>query len=325
MTGRDYVFRLIAATGLAMALGGAALAQETGNTVANAAVATPAPASTPAPEPVRLTLDQIDLAHHSVSGRLTTDTNPRFLALADPSAIPLLARARSGDLLDASVDAAGNPTRLVGVVRVMRPVAVWPRVLALAGVLGALLLAASLASGWRPQRFLIGVDNRYSNSQCQLALWFSAVAVAYGATVALRVVNLGGDFIGGVGLTANVAALSGFSALSFGGAKAITAGKVAAATARGLEVKTPSITPPSLVRDLVSNDHNVPDLGDFQMILISAVAAAIFLAQTFQYLGALEISPNVTLPDVDTTLLASFGIGQAAYLAKKGASNAGDG
>jgi hypothetical protein len=233
-------------------------------------------------------------------------------------------RAKAGDIVDVVVDQAERPAKILGPVRLLRPVPVWPRTLAMAGAAGALLLAASLATGWRPQRFLLGADNLYSDSQCQLALWFGSVAVVYAAASVLRVIYLGSEFIGGVGLTANVAALSGFSAVSFGGAKAITAGKLARI---GLAAKPPPDPPraASLVRDLVTNDAGVPDLGDFQMILISLVAAAIFLVQAFHFLGELEVARSVTLPDIDTTLLASFGIGQGAYLAKKGASNVGMG
>jgi hypothetical protein len=38
------------------------------------------------------------------------------------------------------------------------------------------------------------------------------------------------------------------------------------------------------------------------------------------YLRVLDLSATVTLPDVDGTLLAAFGLGQGAYLMKKAAS-----
>ena len=66
------------------------------------------------------------------------------------------------------------------------------------------------------------------------------------------------------------------------------------------------------------------DLGDTQMILITLIAIATYVVTCFHQLGNLEIAPQVTLPDIDTYLLASFGIGQGAYLAKKAASNLGN-
>ena len=42
-------------------------------------------------------------------------------------------------------------------------------------------------------------------------------------------------------------------------------------------------------------------------------------------MGELKLATQVTLPDVDTTLLASFGIGHGAYLIKKAALKPGEG
>ena len=61
------------------------------------------------------------------------------------------------------------------------------------------------------------------------------------------------------------------------------------------------------------------DLGDFQMILISSVATLIFAAASWEFLTMVDIVRATTLPDVDTALLGSFGIGQGAYLIKKAA------
>ena len=46
------------------------------------------------------------------------------------------------------------------------------------------------------------------------------------------------------------------------------------------------------------------------MILITVVAIAIYSLKSFFFLGHIELSPAVTLPDVDTTLLAGFGVSQ---------------
>jgi hypothetical protein len=42
-------------------------------------------------------------------------------------------------------------------------------------------------------------------------------------------------------------------------------------------------------------------------------------------MGQIEISAHVMMPDIDTYLLASFGLGQGAYLAKKAATEPGKG
>jgi hypothetical protein len=61
------------------------------------------------------------------------------------------------------------------------------------------------------------------------------------------------------------------------------------------------------------------------MILITIVAIVMYVYKSFNYLGSIELAPHVSLQDIDTYLLASFGIGQGAYLAKKAGSNLGDG
>jgi len=179
---------------------------------------------------------------------------------------------------------------------------------------------------WRsPLAFLIGADNRYSNSQTQLALWFATVATVYLATIALRFIYLGADYISGVGITENVLGLTGLSALSFGGAKVITTQKIQNATQPNQPAPKPAAARPNLLTDLVQNDRGQADLGDFEMILIALGSAGIFALSAFHFLGELKLAAQVTLPDIDTTLLASFGIGQGAYLVKKAALNLGEG
>ncbi|MGA9868680.1 MAG: hypothetical protein WBQ75_19820 [Acetobacteraceae bacterium] len=239
-----------------------------------------------------------------------------------PGLVTKLADARKGDVIVVHEDG----TTVTAVDSITRHVSGWYRFLALGIALLCLLGAAAIATQGRPQRFMIGVDNRYSNSQSQLVLWFGAVAIVYAATVALRIVVLGWDYIGGVDMPTNLIALTGLSAFSFGGAKVVTVAKVNAAATQYPTVRAkPSAPAPRLMADLVQNDNGQADLGDFQMILVTLVAVAIFLVTAFHFLGALELAtPTTILPDVDTGLLASFGIGQGAYLVKKAAGNLGD-
>jgi hypothetical protein len=53
------------------------------------------------------------------------------------------------------------------------------------------------------------------------------------------------------------------------------------------------------------------------MILITIIAIVMYVYKSFNYLGSIELAPHVSLQDIDTYLLASFGIGQGAYLAKR--------
>lgn len=237
----------------------------------------------------------------------------------------VLRHAQVGDLVTVDVDQGGNPTSFSRIERVARPVDAWTRFAAFGGSLIFLYLITEFAARWGSWKFLIGADNRYSNSQCQMVLWFGAVATMYLGTLVLRVAILGWDYLGGIGITANVAAVTGLSALSFGGAKAITMTKIEkAAEAHLPPVKVPAARP-CLRTDLFLNDNGRADFGDFQMILITVAAVAIFVGQAFHEAGLLIVNPHAMLPDVDSSLLAGFGIGHGAYLVKKAVLKAGDG
>jgi hypothetical protein len=49
-----------------------------------------------------------------------------------------------------------------------------------------------------------------------------------------------------------------------------------------------------------------------------------YLVLVLHFLGSLELRATITLPDVDSTVLAVFGLGQGAYLTKKAVGNVGD-
>lgn len=54
------------------------------------------------------------------------------------------------------------------------------------------------------------------------------------------------------------------------------------------------------------------------MFAWALLAAGVYLLQMLAFLQTLPLSASVSLPDVDSTLLSFFGIGQGAYLVKKG-------
>jgi hypothetical protein len=186
----------------------------------------------------------------------------------------------------------------------------------------ATFLIATLLTRGHPIRLIIGTDNRYSNSKFQMAVWFSILVATYLATIILRLHSLGWDFWGNVNIPAHLLALSGASALTYGAAKGITTSKVEAALAAGNPNPKPSGTPHFFL-DLVSNDLGNFDLGDFQMLVITMLAVGMYLVAIFHFLGTIEGLKTVSLPDVDTTILAAFGLGQGAYLTKKAAGNPG--
>jgi hypothetical protein len=237
---------------------------------------------------------------------------------ADKQALDL--GARPGDRIWLTVDDPLNPRHVVQITRLARPVPALQRTIALVAAFAVIAAFASLATAGRPWRFLVGNDNRMSNSQTQMALWFGVVAMVYGATLILRAWFLGWEFMGGIAMTANVLAMTGLSGLSFGAAKVVAVQQVAvAAPAPGAATAPPDPAPRPRIADLVLNDYGAADLGDFQMILISSLATLIFAAASWEFLTMVDIVRATTLPDVDTALLGGFGVGQGAYLIKKAA------
>jgi hypothetical protein len=209
-------------------------------------------------------------------------------------------------------------------------------------VLGACALAilglAAVVTGGAPLKFIIGMDCRYSNSKFQLALWFWVALSTYLAVVVFRVWYAGWDFFGAVDIPQHLLALSGMSAITYGGAKAITTAKVDAAAnpvnAPGAAVQRAvnanpknangrSTSQARFFQDLTQNDFGGFDFGDFQMLLVTLLAVGMYLILIFHFLGTVEFLKTAKLPDVDTTILASFGIGQGAYLTKKAAGDVG--
>ncbi len=211
-------------------------------------------------------------------------------------------------------------------------------------------------SGFHPTKLIISEDNRYSNSRFQMALWFFVLITTYIAALWLRIWVAGWAFIGGVNIPQNILLLSGMSAFTFAGAKAITGSKTAVPGAAGQ--KASSGEAPNFFRDLTHNDgivavpgqpavaaqsavpgqpavvatpavpaqYTVPpqfDFGDFQMLIVTLIAVATYIVLVFNFFGTVEYSKIVSLPDVDTTLLATFGLGQGAYLTKKAVGNVG--
>jgi hypothetical protein len=205
-----------------------------------------------------------------------------------------------------------------------REVSPWQRWLTFGGAALLLLLFARAALGGPISGLIIGLDGRTSNSKFQLVVWFGVVMVAYLSTVWLRFCYSGNLLVGAVSIPNNLLALSGLSALSFAGAKAITQGKqnALAAAGMGTAMKQSAADPahPARLADLAHDDAGNPDLGDFQMLLITLIAAITYLVQIFMFLGVFEMRGKITIPDADSTLLAAFGLGQGAYLAKKVAS-----
>jgi hypothetical protein len=224
-----------------------------------------------------------------------------------------VADLKEGDTVQVTATAGPRPeiqsiaTKSVAVSAMRRGTAL---ALALIAILG--LLSALHAS---PQRLVRGEDGRYSKSKFQVAVWFIALMTAYLATVGLRWWASGWAVVGGVGIPTDLLVISGISALTFVGAKSITTSKMAQSPAFAAAKR--KIAPPHFPDDLVNDDAGNPDLGDAQMVVITLIAVVTYLVAVFSWMAALNLAAQVQMPNIDSTLVAVFGLGQGAYLLKK--------
>ena len=181
---------------------------------------------------------------------------------------------------------------------------------------------AALLTKFHPLQLVVGQDGRYSNSKFQMAIWFSVVIITYIAAIYLRAAEASREFLRGIDIPQNLFLLSGMSALTFGGAKGITTSKVQSAIQAGVANPKPSAVAPSFW-NLVQDDKGLFDIGDFQMLVITFLAVGMYFVLVFNFLGSIEMRKIVDLPNLDTTILAAFGLGQGAYLTKKAAGTPG--
>lgn len=163
---------------------------------------------------------------------------------------------------------------------------------------------------------LIGLDNRYSNSKTQMVIWTFLVIFTYATLFFQRwfgglATSIPYSYL--INIPQNLGILMGISAGSFLGAKAITSSKVAS----GSITKTKADDSESSLVDLITNDSKAIDLGDAQMIAWTLVATVVYLFNFLRMWYYLDPSAEVSLPDIDSTLLALTGVSQAAYLGKK--------
>jgi hypothetical protein len=249
--------------------------------------------------------------------------NGKVMTLAVPDALrPELKTLRKSDHLELKVDSDGKSISSVALRS--RPVTVERLSTVLGITFGLCFLVTTLLTRGHPLKLIIGQDGRYSNSKFQMAVWFSVVIATYLAMVYLRVSQLGWEFLGCVNIPQNLLLLSGMSALTFGGAKAITTNKINQSLDTGHgNPKDPAGVRQNFWTDLVQNDKGAFDIGDVQMLVVTILAVGMYLSLTVDCMAGITGTATGSLPNIDTTILASFGLGQGAYLTKKAAGNAG--
>lgn len=230
-----------------------------------------------------------------------------------------------GDLLDIALSTASADHGTLKSLSIPTGSAPLRRTILVLILCAALYLVACVAlTRGNPLKLIIGEDGHYSNSKLQMFLWFGILISAYLACVYSKWVANYGTTWGNITIPNNLLLLSGMSALTFAAAKGITTSKVQAALDAGIVDPKRATKNPRFLYDLMHNDKNQLDFGDFQMIVVTLVAVGMYVVLILHHLGAMELRAATSLPDVDTTILASFGLGQGAYLTKKAVGNAGD-
>lgn len=158
---------------------------------------------------------------------------------------------------------------------------------------------------------LIGKDGRVSTSKTIAVVWTLVVAAALLGVVYADLLSHPGA------LTATEAAgVMGQYALLFGGP--LGAAILAKGIVSGQASKDPTAKPPATstsVADLVQNDAEEVDLGDFQYVLFNAVALVYVLGMM------LLRNPAGGLPHIPEVLLGLTSVSAAGYVGKKALPN----
>jgi hypothetical protein len=252
---------------------------------------------------------------------VTCKTEQKVLKVTDTKLTAQLNNISPGDIVNLSYK-EGDATRVDSVAMQATHD---ERLLAL-GSMALLLFSSSGVALWRARgnvlalrELFVGSDRRLSNSKSQAVLWFFILLTSYLGLTYLRVAKGGFDFVGGISIPSNLLLLSGFSAFTYVGSKAITQAQVN----RDPNSKPAAAEGTASLADYVTDDEGNTDFGDFQMSAITLLAGTIFFLQIFNYMGTVYLSRNIEMPDVDPTILSLFGLSQGGYLAKKAAQATG--
>jgi len=243
--------------------------------------------------------------------------------VTNPDLVARLPHLQAGDRLSIIVEPKDAGGTLEALVLNEAHVAVNERAETLILVIIGWLVLGFVMSKGRFVSLIRGEDGRYSNSKFQAVIWFSVVIVVYGSNLVLRGLRLGVGLMS-VNIPEHLLLLSGLSAFSFAAAKGITVTKIQNAVAQGAPPPKQGVPSNGLIEDLTTNDSNQLDLGDFQMLVITLIAVVTYAFVAFDALGTLNAVAGAMMPDVDSTILAAFGLGQGAYLTKKAVGNVGD-
>jgi hypothetical protein len=278
-------------------------------------------------------------------------------ALSDPTKKDLV-KAAVGDRVAARILYSGGASDSIKFESV-QPQNMRGRVgrLELFGLLGGsaigLCLFGSLITNFRGAKlFFIGEAETASKSKTQASIWLLVLLSVFLSALILRLLYAD-SLLGSIAMPTNLALLAGISGVTFVGAKAIRTSKDPAALAAKknelekakeelakkptdtelkakvdlleAEVKRLSLpaagpeTKGSVMRVLSQDESGKLSLGDFQMVMVTLVALIVYLLRAYHFLGGMDLTASIELPDIDGSIVTLFGVSHGTYLANKAA------
>lgn len=189
----------------------------------------------------------------------------------------------------------------------------------LAGV-GILLIAWALyrasTGEWNPLKLIDGADGRPSTSKGQWFFWTVAVLYAYVCIYYVRAKN--GNFAAIQEIPSNLLITMGLSGTTMALAKGITSYKVSVRSLNKTAAPAPAAGKANANQgSLINDDDGYPALSKIQVLAWNGIAIIIFLIEVFHTVVTAKEAALLGLPDIDGSLMALMGVGQAAYLGKK--------
>ena len=170
---------------------------------------------------------------------------------------------------------------------------------------------------WRVMALVLGQDNRYSNSKVQAAAWMGVLLISFMGICFLRWWSgMSWRDATNVGISDNLLTMAGLSAAAAAAAKITTATKMTTAAPADAAKKSESAEP-HFWHDLFHNDVGAWDIGDAQMIVVTAVSIVLFLVNVGTVWENLQLAAHIDLPSPTNALTFAFGGSLGGYLAKK--------
>ena len=180
--------------------------------------------------------------------------------------------------------------------------------------IGLLILFAVLyryfCKTWNIFKLAEGADGKMSTPKFQWILWTIVALFSY---VVIFVVRAKLGIFDSLIVPNNLIITMGISITTMAAAKGITVNYL-----NNKKITQNSATNANTqgILALFNDDDGLPDLSKIQMLAWTVIAIAVYLFQ-LNYQIKNSAASSLSLPDIDTTLMALMGLGQAGYLGKK--------